>query len=171
MSRRTGKFYSKNEKEVMERFGLKPTIASGATMLEKEDGYNDYLLCQHKSTDANSYRLSLDDMSKLEYHAMVEHKTPVFMVQFLKNDDVFLILRPENFQDVYDYLNIPKDAKSERKEPQIDISEEEPDIQPKRKMIKSGDKQKFNKMREKEQEKKNERYEEQRRAFKKISKR
>lgn len=38
MARRSGKFYSKNEKEIMRRFGLKPTKASGSGWIEKEDG-------------------------------------------------------------------------------------------------------------------------------------
>ena len=38
MTRRSGKFYSKNEKEIMRRFGLKPTKASGSGWIEKEDG-------------------------------------------------------------------------------------------------------------------------------------
>jgi hypothetical protein len=82
--KRSGKFYRRNEAEVMQRFGLTPTKNSGAGWLEKEDGYNDFILSQLKSTDAESIRLTLLDIHKLEYHAITEHKLPVFMNSFCK---------------------------------------------------------------------------------------
>lgn len=105
MRKRKGKFYAKNEKETMEKFGLVPTSASGAGWIEKEDGYNENILCQLKSTYNNSYRVSLDDIDKLEYHAEVENKIPVFMIQFLDRDEVFLLIRPEELDRINKYLH------------------------------------------------------------------
>lgn len=50
--KRSGKFYRKNEAEVMESLGLKPTKNSGSGWVEKEDGQSDEIICQLKSTDA-----------------------------------------------------------------------------------------------------------------------
>ena len=112
--KRTGKFYSKHEKEIMEKFGLKGTPQSGAGFLIKEDGYNENVLCQLKSTDSQSFKLTLDDLDKLEYHSIVEHKIPVFIVDFMGRDEQYLILKPENLVDLSEYLKLPK-SRSELK--------------------------------------------------------
>ena len=59
---RSFKFYRKNEEEVMGALGLKPTKNSGSGWIEKEDGQNDYLICQLKSTDAQSIKVNQKDM-------------------------------------------------------------------------------------------------------------
>ena len=41
MVKRSTKFYRKNEAEVMQQLGLKPTKNSGAGWIEKEDGQNE----------------------------------------------------------------------------------------------------------------------------------
>lgn len=107
MAKRSGKFYSKNERDVMESLGLKATKQSGAGWLEKEDGYNEHLLVQLKSTDADSYRLKLDDMRKLEYHANVEHKLAAFLVQFLEQDQTYIICKVDDIKHVSEALSNP----------------------------------------------------------------
>ena len=49
--KRTGKFYFRNEKEVLKSLGLTPTPQSGAGWVAKEDGENEIILAQLKSTD------------------------------------------------------------------------------------------------------------------------
>ena len=104
MPKRSTKFYRKNEAEVMKKFGLKPTKNSGAGWIEKADGQNDFLICELKSTDAQSFRLSLKDLGNLEYHANVSKKVPVFMVQFLECDEVFVVARPSDLKYINKYL-------------------------------------------------------------------
>ena len=65
MPKRSTKFYRKNEAEVMQQLGLKPTKNSGAGWIEKEDGQNDYIIAQLKSTDANSIKVNLRDIEIL----------------------------------------------------------------------------------------------------------
>lgn len=100
MRKRVGKWYFKNEKEVMEFLGLTPTIASGSSWIEKEDGYNDKVLAQLKTTDAESYRLTLDDLEKLKYNSMVAHKLPLFIIQFMKTGELYLVAKYEDIKDV-----------------------------------------------------------------------
>lgn len=102
--KRTNKFYRKNEKEVMESLGLKPTLNSGSFWLEKEDGQNEYILAQLKSTDAQTIGFSQKDFRVLEYNASVAHKLPLFILQFLNTDEVFLIIKPEDIQDIVEYI-------------------------------------------------------------------
>lgn len=102
--KRTGKFYRKNEREVMEQLGLKPTMNSGSGWIEKEDGQNECVICQLKSTDAESIRIKLDDIQTLEYNAQTVHKLPVFAIQFIQSGQVFLLVSPENLQEVSKYL-------------------------------------------------------------------
>lgn len=98
--KRSGKFYRKNEAEVMESLGLKPTINSGSTWIEKEDGQSEDIICQLKSTDAQSIRIAKKDIDTLIYNSMVVHKTPIFAIQFLSTNEVFLLIRPEDISEV-----------------------------------------------------------------------
>lgn len=103
--RRTTKFYRQNEAEVMRSLGLKPTKNSGAGWVEKEDGQNDYLIAQLKSTDAESIRIHLRDIEVLEANAQVAHKVPVFVIQFIQSGDVFIMARPRDMDQVVKYIS------------------------------------------------------------------
>ena len=101
MHKRSGKFYSQNEKRTLKALGLTPAPASGAGWVVKEDGENETLMVQLKSTDSLSYRLSRLDMKKLEFHADISHKVPVFLVQFLKDDRLYAIVDVNNIDDLF----------------------------------------------------------------------
>lgn len=107
MAKRSGKFYRNNERDVMERLGFRPTKGSGSGWVEKEDGENEFALCQLKSTDASSIRVRLQDLHTLEYHAAVSHKLPVFTVQFLGTGDVYLLVKPEDLVEVSNGIKQP----------------------------------------------------------------
>ena len=96
MNKRSTKFYRKNEAEVMERLGFRPTKNSGAGWIEKEDGQNEHCICQLKSTDKQSMSIKQHDLRVLEYNASVAHKLPVFALQFLNTDEVWVVVRPED---------------------------------------------------------------------------
>lgn len=104
MARRSGKFYYKNERETMERLGLKQVPGSGNGWVAKEDGENDDVLCQLKSTDAMSYRVDIHDVNALLHNAAVTHKIPVFAVQFLQTDDIFLLVRSIDVPELAKYI-------------------------------------------------------------------
>lgn len=101
MPKRSGKFYSQNEKRTLKALGLTPAPASGAGWVVKEDGENETLMVQLKSTDSLSYRVSRLDMKKLEFHAEVSNKVPVFLVQFLKDDRLYAIVDVNNIDDLF----------------------------------------------------------------------
>ena len=96
--KRTNKFWRKNERDIMEQLGLSPTANSGSTWLEKGDGQNDDVVCELKSTDAASYRLQVFDLHKLQHNAQVAHKLPVFAVQFIEHNEVYLVVKPGDLQ-------------------------------------------------------------------------
>jgi hypothetical protein len=98
--KRSGKFYRKNEAEVMRSLGLEPTPNSGSGWIVKEDGQSEDVICQLKSTDAMSIKINLKDIETLEYNALVAHKLPVFAIQFLCNNQTYLLVKPEDLQDV-----------------------------------------------------------------------
>ena len=101
---RSFKFYRKNEEEVMKSLGLKPTKNSGSGWIEKEDGQNDYVICQLQSTDAQSIKVNQKDIRTLEKNAMIEHKIPVFAIQFLNTGEVWLMVKPEDLPDAAEYI-------------------------------------------------------------------
>ena len=104
-TKRSGKFYYKNEKETLKALGLQPVPGSGSGWIAKEDGENDVALVQLKSTDSSSYRLDMLDMQKLEYHASVSRKVPIFLVQFLKQDKVYAIISVDEITSLFEALN------------------------------------------------------------------
>lgn len=104
MNKRSTKFYRKNEQEVMEALGLRATKNSGSGWIEKEDGQNDYLICQLKSTDAQSIRVNQKDIRVLESNASVAHKLPVFAIQFLNTGEVWVMCKPEDLTSVSEYI-------------------------------------------------------------------
>lgn len=101
---RSGKFYYKNEAEVMEMLGMRQVPGSGNGWVSKEDGENEHVLCQLKSTDASSIRVNKLDVDKLLINASVAHKLPVFAVQFLQSNEVFLLVRPQDLTEVSKYI-------------------------------------------------------------------
>ena len=101
---RSFKFYRKNEEEVMKSLGLKPTKNSGSGWIEKEDGQNDYVIGQLKSTDSQSIKVIQKDIRTLEKNAMIEHKIPMFAIQFLNTGEVWLMLKPEDLPDAAEYI-------------------------------------------------------------------
>lgn len=104
MAGRGTKFYRKNEAKLMAHLGLKPTSNSGAGWIEKADGQNEQLIVELKSTDAMSMSVKLKDLVKLEEQSLVVKKLPVFIVQFLQTDEVFLMVRPHQIVDVAKYI-------------------------------------------------------------------
>lgn len=129
--KRTFKFYRQNEAEVMEALGLKPTKNSGSGWVEKEDGQSEHLICQLKSTDAQSIKINQKDIRILEYNAMVAHKLPIFAIQFLNTGEVWLMAKPEDFVEVTKCL---EGEKPKIQENTLDVVEE---TQPTVKKIKS----------------------------------
>lgn len=103
--KRSGKFYRKNEAEVMKSLGLTPTPNSGSGWLVKEDGQSDDVICQLKSTDASSIRIAKIDIDTLIYNASVSHKIPVFAIQFIQTNEVYLLVQPSDLQDLGKLLN------------------------------------------------------------------
>lgn len=102
--KRSGKFYRKNEAEVMKSLGLTPTKNSGSGWIEKEDGQNEHIICQLKSTDASSISIKKLDLDKLKRNAAITHKLPVFVVQFLESQELFLMIEPKYIQEVAEYI-------------------------------------------------------------------
>jgi hypothetical protein len=104
MPKRSGKFYNKNEKEIMIKLGLKPTIASGSGWVQKEDGENDHVLCQLKSTEKNSATFHLQDFYTLEKNSQVAKKLPLFVLDFIHTGEQFLLVRPSDIVEVVKYI-------------------------------------------------------------------
>lgn len=98
MQKRSTKWYRKNEAEVMQRLGLKPTRNSGAGWIEKCDGENEHFLCELKSTDHESFSIKQSVLHVLEHHALEAHKIPLFAFQFINRDEVWVAIKEEDIQ-------------------------------------------------------------------------
>lgn len=89
----------------MKYLGLNPTPNSGSGWIIKEDGENEHVVCQLKSTDKQSIKVNKADIDTLQYNALVSHKLPVFAIQFLQSNEIFLIVKPEDLTDIVKYLD------------------------------------------------------------------
>lgn len=123
--KRSGKWYRNNERGVMEQLGLEPTPNSGSGWLVKEDGQNENVICQLKSTDKNSIKVDKLDIDKLNKNAMVAHKLPVFAIQFINSSEVYLLVSPENLSDIAKYINT---GEVERREHIVDVSDTKQEV-------------------------------------------
>ena len=131
--KRSFKFYRENEREVMEALGLKPTKNSGSGWIEKEDGQNDYVICQLKSTDAQSIKVNQEDIRVLEKNALVSHKLPLFAIQFLNTGEIWLMAKPIDFVNISEYIKTGEVIKPSMYDVLInDTEEEEENIQKKK---------------------------------------
>ena len=65
-------------------------------------------MVQLKSTDSTRYTLDMLDMKKLEYHANISHKIPIFIVQFLREDRLYAIVPVDNIIDLKDSVETGK---------------------------------------------------------------
>ena len=154
--RRSGRDWFKNEKEVMELLGLKQVPGSGSSWVAREDGENDDVLCQLKSTDAGSIRVQLQDIHELQVHALTSHKLPVFAIQFRQTNEVFLLVSPLELHDAAKYLADPTSFKQLVLEPAMDAAIRETEDWDPPKVVKSSSKsrEKFQREREKNYKKK-----------------
>lgn len=111
---RSAKWYFRNEKEVMEELGFEVTKGSGNSWIDKEDGHNEHVLAQLKSTDKESYKVNLLDLEKLEYHATVSRKIPMFIIQFLKNDSRYALVAIDDIPLIAEYIKTGEMQKPDR---------------------------------------------------------
>ena len=159
MKKQSIKWYFKNEKKVMKKLGFDPVPGSGSGWIFKEDGENENFIAQLKTTSANSYKLDRVDLDKLEYHAMVAHKIPVFINQFLEDGQIYLTIPVQYFDEC---IKLWQDTKSLSEEKSgsstIDLDDLESIPQNEHKMIKSGNRLKYNKMIEREKQAQSDKY-------------
>lgn len=124
MTKRSTKFYRKNEAEVMHRLGFKPTRNSGATWIEKCDGQSDHCICELKSTDNSSFTVKQEYLHTLESHAIEAHKLPVFAFQFLNTDEVWLSIKESDIEAFKDIIkqSVLEEIKEEREKEESKLS-------------------------------------------------
>lgn len=102
--KRDFKFYRENEAEAMRKLGLEPTPNSGSGWKVKEDGQNEFLICQHKCTDKSSISIKQKDIRMLEKNAAVEKKKAIFAIQFNNTGEMWIMAKPEDFIYVADSI-------------------------------------------------------------------
>ena len=147
---RTTKWYFQNEREVMESMGLVPTKGSGSNWVEKEDGQNDHVIAQLKSTDKESYKINKLDIEKLEYNAMVAHKIPIFVLQFLKDNSNYVLVALDDIPKVAEYI---RTGGIERADDELPVElEEQPKRRKKKPKVKSASSAREDFYKEKEEE-------------------
>lgn len=129
----------------MKQLGLVGTYNSGSGWLEKEDGQSEYIICQLKSTDADNIRIGMKDINTLESNARIAHKVPLFVIQFLKSNDLFALVRLEDIPQINDFINT---GCCERKECIVSEESTECDV----KVVKSGNREDFWNEKQKERE-------------------
>lgn len=120
MKKKISKFYFKNEKELMRSLGLNPTPGSGNRVI-KEDGQNEKVIAQLKSTEGDSITIKLSDLNTLIYNSKVSHKLPIFINQFV-DGPILISCMLRDFNDVAKYI---KTGEYNKKEESLVVTNEE----------------------------------------------
>ncbi len=100
--KRQVKYWFKNEKELMRSLGMKGVAGSGNGVI-KEDGQNEHLIAQLKSTDGNQITIKQADLNTLFYNAAVAHKLPLFINQFI-GGAIIVSMRLQDVPQIAEYL-------------------------------------------------------------------
>lgn len=110
---RNPKYWFENEKRLNAKYGLENRPGSGNGEA-KEDGINDYVLIQWKSTEKDSFKLKRLDIQKLLLHADEEGKVPVFGIEFHPDLVLFMTVDTE-LENLHNYLKFDNKTKEKRK--------------------------------------------------------
>ena len=84
----------------MANIGLMSCKGSGNGFIEKEDGFNNEVIAQLKSTDQTHYDLHQDDLEILKYHASIDHKKPLFLIEYLQWTELWFVCLRENIVEI-----------------------------------------------------------------------
>lgn len=63
-----------------------------------------------------------EDINALEYHACISHKIPIFALQFLTTDSVYVMIPEEEFKEYQEYKKAKQNETFSQKS--VDIEEE-----------------------------------------------
>ena len=77
------KFIKKREQKFAKEIGGTRRPASGALWFKKEDVIDNKKLYQIKTTTKKTATVRLTDLQKLEEHAIIEHKIPIYVIDFI----------------------------------------------------------------------------------------
>lgn len=90
-----------HEKRLLRAIGVRPTRGSGNTWTQPQDGENENLMVQSKSTQNKSISIKADDVLSLCLDAKRAHKIPVFLVDI--NGIRLMCVRPEHLEELAKY--------------------------------------------------------------------
>ena len=92
-------FWAKHEKEVMRQLHLNPQPASGASWLKPEDGENNAIVAQLKSTKGGAITIRRTVIVDLINHALISHKVPVLVLDFV-DSFLFVAFRIQDLEEL-----------------------------------------------------------------------
>jgi hypothetical protein len=110
--------WRKHEKETMLELGLTPTPLSGAGYIFKEDGENERVIAQLKSTEAKSISIKKIDIDDLVKHGRISRKIPVFVVCFYGSEP-WVMVRASQIRKAGRYIGKPEGSKEAAKQNQF----------------------------------------------------
>lgn len=73
---------------------------SGNGWVRKGDVRSDTELWECKVTSAKSYSLKQADLEKLNNQALLDGRMPVFLIEFMKTGDSFVVLSKDDFMEL-----------------------------------------------------------------------
>lgn len=103
--------WRRHERETMRALGLRPTALSGAGWIEKEDGENEHLLAQLKSTEGKQIAVRKIDLDDLAHHARVARKLPIFVLSW-PGEEPWIMARASQLKKVSKYVAEAEDTDS-----------------------------------------------------------
>lgn len=96
----TVKDSQRQERGLAKELGGSVNAGSGNGWVRKGDVRSDKELWECKITSAKSYSLKQADLEKLNNQALLDGRIPIFLVEFLKQGEAYVILSKEDFMEM-----------------------------------------------------------------------
>lgn len=102
----------RQEKALARKLGGSVNSGSGNGWVRKGDVRTENELWELKITDAKSYSLKDAELIKLNEQALLDGRIPIFLVEFKKSSNAYVILTVEDYEDLRERANLGNETAS-----------------------------------------------------------
>ncbi len=96
----TVKDSQRQERGLAKELGGSVNAGSGNGWVRKGDVRSDKELWECKITSAKSFSLKYDDLRKVFEQAIIDGRIPIFMVEFMKQGESFVVLTKDDYMEM-----------------------------------------------------------------------
>lgn len=102
----------RQERRLANKLGGTVNSGSGNGWIRKGDVRTENELWELKITDAKSYSLKDAELTKHNEQALLDGRIPIFLVEFKKSGNAYVILTVEDYEDLRERANLGNETAS-----------------------------------------------------------